>query len=397
MREYEFADRISNLKPSIIREILKGQDASVIPFSAGNPAAASFPFEEMRILSDEIFRNNAPLALQYSITEGYGPLREKVKARIKEKKNIGREYDDLIIVSGGQQAIHLATAALCNEGDTVLCEDPSFIGALNAFRAFNLKLKGVTLEDDGINIEELEALLTEDKKVKLLYLIPNFQNPAGSTMSLAKRKAALALCKKHGVIVLEDDPYGDLRFRGEEIATMKSMDEDGDVIYCGSFSKTLSAGIRLGFVSAHKSIIAKMTVFKQTSDVHTNMFFQLLADMYLARYDFDAHIEKIRGLYREKSSLMATEIKTHFPKEVKVSKPEGGLFVWCTLPDNLDGIEFAKLSTANKVAVVPGTAFCAKENAFSPSFRMNYSTPTNEHIVKGVEILGGLLKDFIKK
>lgn len=396
MEQFEFAGRIKNLKPSAIREILKNQDPSVIPLSAGNPSSASFPAEEMRIISDEIFKDYAPLALQYSITEGYGPLREVVKARLKEKKQIGREKDDVMIVSGGQQGIHLTAAALCNEGDMVLCEDPSFIGALNAFRALGLNLSGITLEEDGINIAELEKKLKTEKNVKLLYLIPNFQNPSGCTMSLEKRKAALELCKKHGVIIIEDDPYGDLRFKGKEVPAVKSMDDGYDVVYCGSFSKTLSAGIRLGYACAHEDIIAKMTVFKQTSDVHTNQFFQILAHRYLTRFDFDGHIEEIRSLYGRKCALMQQKIAECFPKEVRVSDPEGGLFIWGTLPGGLDGVELAKASTAKKVAVVPGTAFCAEENGFSSSFRMNFSTPSDEQIVKGIEILGGVLKDFIR-
>lgn len=394
--EYIFSDKIASLKPSAIREIFKfASDPRVISLSAGNPAPESFPVAELSNLSAEIFSNTPVEALQYSITEGYTPLRVKVAERLKNKFNIGRDFDDTIIVSGGQQGLDLSCKVLCNEGDTVLCENPSFIGALNAFRSYNVNLKGVDIDEDGINIEALEKALQTEKNVKMLYVIPTFQNPSGVTMSLEKRKAVYALAKKYNVIILEDNPYGELRFKGEDILPIKSFDEDGLVIYCGSFSKILSAGMRVGFVCAPKEIVQKIVVAKQTNDVHTNIFFQLLTNNYLENYDLDAHIEKIRGIYLEKSTFMLDMIDLYFDKRVITTRPDGGIFLWCTLPEGCDGVAFAKKAIENFVAVVPGSAFNADEAAPTKTFRLNFSTPSTVQIEKGIGILGKVIKEFI--
>lgn len=394
--EYIFSDKISPLKPSAIREIFKFlSDPKVISLAAGSPAAESFPIKEFSLLSKEIFEKNPVEALQYSITEGYTPLRNKISDRLKEKFNIGKDSDDTIIVSGGQQGIDLSCKVLCNEGDTVICENPSFIGALNAFRAYNVNLKGTDIEEDGIDIEKLEKALKTEKKVKMIYVIPTFQNPSGVTMSLGKRKKVYELARKYNTIVLEDNPYGELRFRGEDLPTIKSFDEDGRVIYCGSFSKILSAGMRVGFVNAPKEIVQKIVVAKQVNDVHTNIFFQLLVNKYLETYDIDAHIERIRQLYKEKCDLMLNMIDKCFDKRIITTRPEGGIFLWCTMPKNCDGFAFSKKAIENFVAVVPGSAFNADENAPSHSFRLNYSTPSKEQIEKGITVLGQVLKQFI--
>ncbi|MGI6031219.1 MAG: PLP-dependent aminotransferase family protein [Eubacteriales bacterium] len=395
--EYKISKRIGGLKPSAIREILKNSSADVIPFSAGNPAVESFPIAQMQEISNQIFTEMGGFALQYGVTEGYAPLREKLKARLKDKFAMGTLEDDLIVVSGGQQAIDLATKVLCNEGDIVVSENPSFIGALNTFRSYAVQLRGVDVQEDGMDLEQLEATFRDNENVKILYIIPSFQNPLGTCTSLEKRKAIYDLCVKYGVIILEDNPYGELRFQGEDIPTIKSMDTEGIVIYCGSMSKVMSAGIRVGFVLAPKPLIAKMTVGKQASDVHTNLFFQILIDKFMGEYDMDGHIQKIRALYRHKSGLMLEGIRKHFPAEVTYTTPEGGLFLWCTMPEGSDMLGFVQYVKDQGVAVVPGIAFNVDESAPSNSFRLNYSTPSDEQIVKGTEILGKALHAFLSK
>ena len=395
--EYRFADRINNLKPSAIREILKNNDPNVIPLAAGNPAVESFPIEEMREIANHIFDTRAGEAFQYGITEGYTPLREQLKARLRDRFGMNGENDDLLIVSGAQQAIDLATKVLCNEGDVMISENPAFIGALNTFRSYGVVLKGVNVEEDGMNIEELEKALKENQNVKMLYTIPSFQNPLGTCTSLEKRKAIYDLCVKYGVIILEDNPYGELRFDGEDIPTIKSLDTEGIVIYCGSMSKVMSAGIRIGFVLAPKAIAAKMTVGKQASDVHTNLFFQMLVSEYMEKYDYDGHIESIRKLYKHKSGLMLSAIRETFPKEVKYTVPEGGLFLWCTLPDGADMLGFVQYCKEKGVSVVPGVAFNVEENTPSQCFRLNYSTPSDEKVVEGTKILGKALQEYLSR
>ncbi len=395
--KYQFADRISNLKPSAIREILKNSDPNVISLAAGNPAVESFPVAEMQEIANRIFNEEAGVAFQYGITEGYPKLRELLRKRLSEKFHMGTDNDELLVVSGGQQAIDLATKVLCNEGDVVVSENPSFIGALNTFRSYAVVLKGVDVLDDGMDLEKLEETFKNNSKVKMLYIIPSFQNPLGTCTSLEKRKAIYDLCVKYGVIILEDNPYGELRFDGEDIPTLKSMDTEGIVIYCGSMSKVMSAGIRVGFTLAPKEIAAKMTVGKQGSDVHTNQFFQMLIADFMEHYDFDGHIEKIRALYKHKSGLMLDAIREYFPKEVKYTTPQGGLFLWCTLPEGADMLEFVQFAKTKGVAVVPGVAFNVEEGTPSRCFRLNYSTPSDEKVVEGTRILGLALQEFLAK
>ena len=392
--EYKFSEKLSALKPSAIREIFKSlTDPTIISFAAGNPNPLSFPVEALAKLSADIFASDAAFALQYGITEGYAPLRESIAARIYDKFGIGRAFDQTIVTTGGQQGIELACKAFCNEGDAVICENPSFIGALNAFRSNGARTIGVPLRADGIDLAILEETLRREKKAKLLYLIPTFQNPTGVTSTYENRLAVYALAKKYGVVILEDNPYGELRFAGEDVPTYKSFDTDGLVIYCSSFSKILSSGMRIGFVNAPAEIIAKMVVAKQVEDVHTNLFAQMLCHRYMAEYDMDAHVAMIRELYRNKAARMLSALDAEMPASVAYTRPEGGLFLWCTLPDGRDAAPYVQKFLQNKVAVVPGSAFLCVENAPSDSFRLNYSMPSDEDIDRGVAILGKVLRE----
>lgn len=389
--EFVFSDKVKDMKPSAIREIFKSlSDPNVISFAAGNPSPLSFPVDKMKAVADEIFANQPSVAFQYGITEGYPRLREQIKARLKERFNTGTEDDDVIITTGGQQGIDLCAKVLCNEGDTVICENPSFIGALNAFRSYNTNLVGVDLEDDGINIEALEAALKANPNTKIIYVIPTFQNPAGITTSLAKRKAILELAKKYNVLILEDNPYGELRFAGEDVPTIKSLDTEGRVLYCSSFSKILSAGMRIGFVCGPKALLQKIVVVKQVNDVHTNQFFQMVASGFIDKFGLDDHIDFIKKLYRDKCNLMLSQLDEYVGDKAKYTRPEGGLFIWLTV-DGGNGDDLAKRAIENKVAVVTGSSFNPIQGGFSPSIRLNYSTPSDEQIVEGVKRLASIL------
>lgn len=394
--EYKVSEKFKNLKPSAIREIFKslGTPGS-ISFAAGNPNPDSFPVKEMRAIADGIFATEPANALQYGITEGYAPLRTLISERLKRVYNIGAPDDDLIIVTGGQQGIELTCKVMCNEGDVVICENPSFIGALNAFRSLGAKLVGVPLGDDGIDLEALENALKSNPNAKILYTIPTFQNPAGITTCLEKRRAVLELAEKYDILILEDNPYGDLRFTGEDVPTYKSMDTNGRVLYCGSFSKILSAGMRIGFLCANKALISKIVVAKQVEDVHTNLFFQMVCAKYISEYDLDEHIAAIREMYRHKAGLMLDALDKHMPKEVKFTRPEGGIFLWCSLPESLDLGEFVKRAGEKNVFVVPGTAFTADTEEVSHSFRLNYSMPSDEEIERGIKILADIAKEML--
>ena len=394
--EYRFSDKLAALKPSAIREIFKSlTDPTIISFAAGNPAPESFPVSELEKIGADIFANSPVSALQYSITEGYPLLREAVAQRLLTKFSVGKNTDSTIIVSGGQQGIELACKVLCNEGDAVICENPSFIGALNAFRSNGAVTVGVPMESDGINVDALEDTIKNTPRAKMLYLIPTFQNPSGITMSYEKRRAVYELALRHGLIIFEDNPYGELRFSGEDIPTIKSIDTEGIVIYCSSFSKILSAGMRVGYVCAPEPIISKMVVAKQSEDVHTNIFFQMLCHRYITEYDLDAHIAEIRELYRRKCALMLDCVDRDIPADkVSFTRPDGGLFIWGTLKCEKDSSALVAAAIAKKVAVVPGSTFNCDTSLPSPSFRLNYSTPSDEQIIEGICRLGEAVKEL---
>lgn len=392
---YRISDKFVDMKPSAIREIFKslGTPGS-ISFAAGNPSPDSFPVAEIKKIADDIFTNEPIMALQYGITEGYAPLRELVKERLKRVYGIDNPDDDTIIVSGGQQGIELTCKVMCNPGDVVICEEPSFIGALNAFRSNGAKLVGIPLNSDGIDVELLEKALKENPNTKLMYLIPSFQNPAGITSTLENRKAVYELARKYDVLIIEDNPYGDLRFKGEDVPTYKSFDVDDRVIYCGSFSKILAAGIRVGTLTANKEIVSKIVVGKQVEDVHTNVFFQMVCAKYMTEYDLEQHIVETRELYRHKAELMISCLEKYMPSDAEFTHPEGGIFLWGTLPEGTDLGKFVEKCGEKNVFVVPGTAFLCDETKPTRSFRMNYSMPTDEEIDKGVKILAETIEEL---
>lgn len=392
---YKFSEKVSHIQASAIREILKfTSDPEVISLAAGNPAPEAFPVEEITRISNDIFMEDPILALQYSISEGYTPLREILKAELEKSGEFDPAKDELIITSGAQQANAMMAKVLCDPEDIICCEAPSFIGSLNAFKSYNVDLRGITLEEDGINLDELEEVL-KTGKVKIIYIIANFQNPTGLTTSLEKRKGILALAKQYGAIILEDNPYGDLRFEGENIPSMKSLDNDGVVAYSRTFSKTLAPGIRVGYISAPKEIVSKMVICKQVDDVHTNIWAQVLAYRFMKECDMDAHLASLRKIYKHKCQLMLEQIEKNFSSKISYTKPQGGLFIWCTLPDGCDMTAFcARAVQEFKVAVVPGNAFMISESDKTTSFRLNFSTPTDEQLIAGCEKLGRLSKEM---
>ena len=390
--QYFFSDRVQNLKPSAIREIFKySADPAYIPLSAGNPAPDAFPVHEIAEISQKLLTESPILALQYGTTEGYAPFVLYLTDDLR-RRSLCREQDKLMITSGAQQAIELLSKTVLNRHDTVLCEAPSFIGSLNTFRSFEANLVGVEMEADGVNIAALEKALQREKNIRFFYTIPNFQNPSGATMSLAKRKQVYALCKQYHVLVLEDNPYGDLRFAGEDIPCIKTWDEDGIVVYVGSFSKVVAPGIRVGYVCAPEALLQKMVVCKQGEDVHTNMWGQIICHEFMTKYDYPAHLQHLKEIYRRKGQLLLTTMEKHLqPKGVRWNSIEGGLFAWCTLPKGVDMLEYTASALEQKVCIVPGTAFLTESQAQSNSFRINFSTPTDEQLVLGIQRLGDLL------
>lgn len=388
------SEKFANMKPSATREILKAtSDPSVIAFAGGSPAVDAFPCEEVKRVSAEILEENPVSALVYGVSEGYEPLRQTVREWLKKRNNIGTDEDTIIITAGGTQVMDITTRIMTNPGDTIICEEPSFIGSLNAFRSHGCKLKGVPIDSDGMNIDELEKAIKECPDAKFIYTIPNFQNPGGTTLSLEKRKAMYRLAKENGLLILEDDPYGNLRVDGEDVPSIKSLDTDGIVIYAGSFSKILAPGIRVAYAVVPKAFAQAFVIGKQVSDVHTGVLNQMIVERWFEEYDVDAHIEDIKKIYRKKLNLMCDCLDKYCPK-IEYVRPQGGLFLWAKLPDNVDMLDYCKRLVENKVAVVPGTAFMIDDEAPCHYIRMNFSTPSDENIVKGIEIMAQVLKEY---
>lgn len=389
--EFHISNKMQGMKPSIIREILKQMsDPTLISFAGGNPAADSFPADGIARFSDELLRENPAATLQYSVTEGVPSVRDTIRAFANRHEPVAKESDTLLLVSGSQQILDFTAKCLCNEGDVAAVEDPAFLGAYNAFRSSGARLAGVPMEEDGVDIAALEAVFAAREKPRFFYCIPNFQNPTGRTMSLAKRRAVYALSVRYGVPVLEDDPYGELRISGERLPSIKSMDTTGAVIYAGSFSKILCPGMRLAYCVCDEALGKHFVVAKQCSDVHTNVWAQRVCEAMLTRTDMEAHIRGIRRIYASKARLMMAQMDEKCPG-IRYVVPEGGMFLWATLPEGVDMPGFVQACLARKLALVPGNAFMVDEDAPCQSFRMNFSTPTPAQIEQGVSIMAEVL------
>lgn len=393
---YELSKKYAGLKPSAVREILKAtSEPGMIAFAGGSPATEAFPCEEVKRISAEILEENPVSALVYGVSEGYEPLRKTVKKWLYERENIGTDDDSVIITAGGTQVMDITTRVLASEGDTVICEDPSFIGSLNCFRSHGCNLVGVPIDDDGMNIDALEEAINQNPNAKFIYTIPNFQNPGGTTLSLEKRKRMYRLALENNLVILEDDPYGNLRVEGEAVPSIKSMDTEGIVVYAGSFSKILAPGIRVAYAVVPSKIAPAFTIGKQVSDVHTGVLNQMIVSRWFDEYDVNAHIDEIKKIYKRKLNLMCSCLDEHCKGFISYVRPQGGLFIWARLPDNVNMLDYVNKLLERKVAVVPGTAFMVDDTKPCSYIRLNFSTPDDESIVKGVEIMGLVAEEFI--
>ncbi len=391
-----YSDRVKPMKGSAIREMFKRMaDPQIISLAGGNPASELFPGDELAEIAKDILTENPVGALQYGTTDGLPAMKDCAIARAK-KVNAYNDGESVIITTGANQGIDLAAKAMINKGDKIIVESPSFIGSLNAFRTYECELVGVKVDSDGMNMDELEKALKENSGVKMIYTIPTFQNPTGTTMTVEKRKRLIELANKYDVIVLEDNPYGDLRFRGENVPTIKSLDTEGRVLYCGSFSKILSPGMRLGYVIGAPEIISKIEILKQVNDVHTPVLTQMMCVEFMKRYNIDDYIEKNRELYGKKCKVMVDSMEKYFPKgKVNYTVPDGGIFLWCECPGIEDITPVVDKALEKKVAIVPGSNFAIDNKAPSNMFRLNYSSASPEKIEEGIKRLGEALNEVL--
>ena len=391
---FEISNRMSGLKPSIIRELLKQMaDPALISFAGGNPAQDSFPAEEICRFSDDLLRSEPVKTLQYSVSEGIPEVREAVKQFANRLFPICKESDSLVMMSGSQQILDLTAKCLCNEGAVVAAEEPAFLSAYLTFRSSGAEVKGVPIQPDGVDLEALERVLSANPKPAFFYCIPNFQNPTGYTTSLEKRKAIYELTERYGVPVLEDDPYGELRFSGEALPPIKALGTGEHVIYAGSFSKILCPGMRLAYCIADQSFMRHMVTAKQCSDVHTNVWAQRVCEKILTQTDMNRHLARLRSIYGEKAKQMMDALDAKCP-QITYVRPEGGMFLWGTLPQGISMPDFVQRCLEKKLAVVPGNAFYVDDSAPCNSFRMNFSAPNAEQIERGVEIMAGVLAEM---
>lgn len=399
--EYDYAKKMGAVKFSAIRAVLarangNGKYKDAISFAGGFPALEALPSDELIKFSHEVFVANPKDILKYGGVMGYEGLRESAIKFTNLHEDIYKDGDDVLIISGSQQALDLTSKIFVDQGDSIVVEDPSFLGAFNSFRCNGANLIGVSLEEDGVNLEELEKAFQSKPTPKLFYIIPNFQNPTGITTSLEKRKAIYKLALKYGVVILEDNPYGYLRTKGEHVPSIKSLDTEGIVVYAASLSKIISPGMRTGIMIASADIINKAKMAKQVSDNHTNSLAQYTIDAFLRNTDMDEHINKLRNMYSKKCEYMLEMMKKYFHPSIHIIEPDGGMFIWFDLPEGVNMLDFVEAAVSKHIAIVPGNEFYVDSSKPCQSIRMNFSNPSMKEIEKGIKILGELTYQVCK-
>lgn len=386
-----YAERTSQLKASEIRELLKlTERPEIISFAGGLPAPELFPIEKLKSISFKVLDEDGEAALQYSSTEGYKPLRDFIAKERMRPSGVDVTGDDILITAGSQQGIEFSAKIFINKGDYIICESPSYLGAINAFNAYQPKFIEIPMDEDGMIIEELEKALKSHPEAKMIYTIPDFQNPTGRTMSIERRIKLVELAHEYCIPVIEDNPYGELIFEGERNPSIKSFDKDGYVIHLGTFSKIFCPGLRLGWVCANKEVLEKYIVIKQGADLQCSTISQREVALFVKTYSLNDHIENIKKVYKRRRDIMLNAASEYFPKDVKCTHPNGGLFTWVELRADMDAAKILELALEQNVAFVPGGSFFpngGKKNFF----RMNYSNMNEERILEGMKRLGNVL------
>ena len=390
--EESFADRTHGMMSSIIRDLLKmALQPDIISFAGGMPAPELFLVKEFEEACRYVLTHHGARALQYGTTEGYPPLRQYLVEKMEEY-DVPAEEDNILLVNGSQQALDLVGKVFINPGDIILTEGPTYLGAIQSFRAYQARFVTVPLDEDGIQTDKLEEAL-QRHPVKFIYVLPNFHNPAGVTMTLERRLRLVELAAKYGVFIVEDDPYGELRFEGEDIAPLAVLHRE-NVLYLSTFSKTLSPGIRLGWIVAPRKIIAKLVQAKQGSDLHTSTFIQMAAHDICQRGILRHHAKRIRKFYKERRDAMLAAMENHFPPGVTWTCPQGGLFLWVQLTEHIDASELLDVALQEKVSFVPGRVFYPDGDGPN-TMRLTFATAGPEKIEEGIKRLGrALMREF---
>ena len=390
----KFARRLENAEGSAIREILKlASNPEVISFAGGLPAPELFPVEEMKKVALAVLEEQGRAAMQYYATDGYPPLREAIAERMNRKLHTNVTADSILVTNGSQQCLDFVGRVFLDEGDKIIVESPSYLGALNAFKAYGPEFIEIPTDEDGMIMSELEKALAANPDVKFIYVIPDFQNPSGRTWPIERRKQFMEIINKYEIPVAEDNPYGELRFEGEIFPSLKSYDTKGLVLFFGTFSKIFAPGFRLGWVSASPEILEKFNISKQAADLQASTISQMEMAKFIEMYDLDAHVEKIKEVYGKRRTIMLDAMDEYFPEGIKFTRTDGGLFTWVTLPEGIDAAQLMKdVVLPNNVAYVPGEPFYPN-GGNANHFRMNYSCMPEDKIVEGVKRLGKALHE----
>ena len=385
-----FASRFDKVTGSAIREIFKYlAKPGMISFAGGNPSLAALPDEICAELAHDVLKADGKRILQYGATEGYPPFVESLRDYLTQQYDFDWKLNGLLPTTGSTSCMDLVCKALLNPGDAVLVESPTFLGNMQTLNLYQAKLIPVESDEGGVMLDKLEDAIKEHHP-KLFYVIPSFQNPSGRTLAAERRKPIAELAAKYGFLVMEDDPYRDLRYTGEHLPTIKSYDKTGHVAYMGSFSKIISPGMRVGYLVAEKDILRKCTIGKQGTDLHTPNLNQAIVDQFLRRGLLEPHIASIIPAYKEKMELMLKELDS-FPAGTKYTVPEGGLFIWVEMPETFNATEVFQEAVENNVAYVPGTHFYPYGGHHN-TFRLNFSNSTPEQIKEGMEKLRKLFE-----
>jgi 2-aminoadipate transaminase len=380
------------MSSSIIREILKfAQMPDMISFAGGLPAPELFPIRAFEEACAHVLKTDGQRALQYSMTDGYVPLKEALAERMG-KYGVTTGPDNILLTNGSQQALDLLGRIFIGPGDVIVTGKPTYLGALQAWRVYRPRIIGVPVDDEGMEMDALDAVLKTEKP-KFIYILPNFHNPMGVTLTLERRKKLVELAAKYGTPIIEDDPYGELRFEGEDLPPIVVLHRE-NVIYLSTFSKILAPGIRLGWVVAPEGIIQKLVLAKQGTDLHTSTLIQMITNDIVSRGILKAHTKEIKRVYGERRRLMTTTMEERFPKGVTWTKPEGGLFLWVRTPEHINTMELLETAVENKVAYVPGTVFYPDETGLN-TLRLNFSNAKPDRIVEGIKRLGKVLEEAI--
>ena len=390
----KFARRLENAEGSAIREILKlASNPEVISFAGGLPAPELFPVEETKKVALAVLEEQGRAAMQYYATDGYPPLREAIAERMNRKLHTNVTADSILVTNGSQQCLDFVGRVFLDEGDKIIVESPSYLGALNAFKAYGPEFIEIPTDEDGMIMSELEKALAANPDVKFIYVIPDFQNPSGRTWPIERRKQFMEIINKYEIPVAEDNPYGELRFEGEIFPSLKSYDTKGLVLFFGTFSKIFAPGFRLGWVSASPEILEKFNISKQAADLQASTISQMEMAKFIEMYDLDAHVEKIKEVYGKRRTIMLDAMDEYFPEGIKFTRTDGGLFTWVTLPEGIDAAQLMKdVVLPNNVAYVPGEPFYPN-GGNANHFRMNYSCMPEDKIVEGVKRLGKALHE----